>query len=154
MTYYVFDSSALVKRYVTERATPWVRATVAPEAGNTIFIAQITQVEIVSALMRRSREGHIPERTARAARLYVDRHCVREYQVIRLVDTVAQRAEDLLQKHQLRAFDALQLASALEVQQRMISSGLAGLVFVTADQRLLSAAEAEGMSTDNPDRHE
>ena len=153
MTAYGFDSSALVKRYVTEVGTVWVRSLVVPAAGHTIFVAQITSVEVVSALARRAREGQIAARTGRAARLLVDRHHVREYQVIRLTDEIVQGAEDLLGRHPLRAADALQLASALAIHSRFIANSLPGLVFVSADQRLLTAAMTEGLQTDNPDLH-
>lgn len=153
MTAYGFDSSALVKRYVAEVGTAWVRSQVIPNAGHTIFVAQITPVEVVSALARRARAGQIDARTGRAARLLVDRHHVREYQVIRLTDEIVGRAEDLLEHHPLRAADALQLASALAVSNRLMASNLSGLVFVSGDQRLLTAAMAEGLQTDNPDRH-
>jgi predicted nucleic acid-binding protein len=147
------DSSALVKRYVSEVGTTWVRRLVAPTAGYTLLVAQTTPVELVSALARPARAGPIAVRTARAARLLVDRHHVREYQVIRWTDEIVQRAEDLLERQPLRAADALQLASALAVHTRLIANNLPGLIFVSADQRLLSAATAEGLPSDNPDLH-
>ncbi len=54
MTYFFFDSSALIKRYVTEKGTSWVRES-STNHGNRVFAAQITAVEIVSALARRNR---------------------------------------------------------------------------------------------------
>jgi len=36
---YFFDTSALIKRYVVEQGTDWVRSIVAPQAGHTILIA-------------------------------------------------------------------------------------------------------------------
>jgi predicted nucleic acid-binding protein len=57
-SYYV-DSSALVKRYVEEAGSRWVRALMAPAAGNTFLLARVTGVEVVSALVR-----HVPALTA------------------------------------------------------------------------------------------
>lgn len=37
MTAYFLDSSALVKRYVAEMGTVWVRAITAPSAAHTIL---------------------------------------------------------------------------------------------------------------------
>ena len=52
MVLYYFDSSALVKRYISERGTAWVLGITDPGAGNIIFVARITAVEVVSAIMR------------------------------------------------------------------------------------------------------
>ncbi len=120
MTAYFLDSSALVKRYVPEQGTAWVRTITAPGAGHSIIIAQVTQVEIVSGTWRRVRESTIAPRTARAIRLLVDRHVQRDYLVIGLTARIVQHAEDLLERHALRAYDALQLASALESNARLV----------------------------------
>ena len=49
------DSSALVKRYVNETGSVWLSGLVAPVAGNDIYIARITTVEVLAALTRRAR---------------------------------------------------------------------------------------------------
>lgn len=53
------DSSALVKRYVSETGSVWVEGRFAPSAGHTVFVAAITGVEIVAAITRRARGGAI-----------------------------------------------------------------------------------------------
>jgi hypothetical protein len=53
------DSSAIVKRYVNEIGTPWVLSLLAPAAGNRIYVARITSVEVVSAVTRRQRGGSL-----------------------------------------------------------------------------------------------
>lgn len=133
--------------------TAWVRALALPTAGHTLLIAQVTPAEIVSGVARRRREGTIPARAAHAIRLLVDRHARREYLVIALQTPVLQRAEDLLEAHPLRAYDAVQLASALESNSRLVAAGLPPLVFVSADNRLLTVASAEGLTTDDPNAH-
>lgn len=154
MTLYLFDSSALVKRYVTENGSSWVRSTITPEHGNTIFIAQITPVEVLSALMRRKREGTIIDpRLARAARLYLDRHVAHEYHIISFTDTISQLAEDLLENHRLRAADAIQLASAIDINRLLISAQTAALIFVSSDQRLIEVANMMNIVTKNPESY-
>lgn len=130
-----------------------MRALAAPIAGHTLLTAQMTPAEIVSGVARRRRERTIPARTAHAIRLLTDRHTRREYLVIGLQDPVLRRAEDLLERHPLRAYDAVQLASALESNGRLVAAGLAPLVFVPADIRLLAVASAEGLTTDDPNAH-
>ena len=153
MTQCFLDSSALIKRYVVEPGTPWIRSLTIRGSGNTIIIAQITQIEIVSGASRRAREGTLPTRTVRAVRLLIDRHAQREYVVIGLTPQVVRRAEDLLPMYPLRAYDAVQLASALESNTRLVAAGLSPLLFVSADVRLLTAAATEGLMTEDPNAH-
>ena len=72
MAVYVGDSSALVKRYVRERGTAWVRGLTDPAAGHTLSIAGITGVEVVSALTRQTRRGALAPTDA--ARAYAIEH--------------------------------------------------------------------------------
>ena len=151
--HHFLDSSALIKRYITEQGTEWVRAITPPSAGNTIIIAQVTQVEISSGVFRHRREGLIPPRTVQAIRLLLHRHVKREYMVVELTTPIIERAEDLLDKYPLRAYDAIQLASALIANTRLMEAVLAPLVFVSADIRLLAAATAEELAIDDPNAH-
>jgi hypothetical protein len=56
-------------------------------------------------------------------------------------------ARGLIQRHGLRAFDAIHLASALELQ----AAANEPVTFVVADQRLLRAAAGERLATVNPE---
>ena len=49
MKAYFFDTSALVKRYVNETGSIWIREIVAPETGNKLFVSRITWVEVLPA---------------------------------------------------------------------------------------------------------
>lgn len=62
-------------------------------------------------------------------------------------------AGELVRNYSLRAYDAVQMASALRVQPSFSGSRYTSLTFVAADDRLLAAARAEGLLTDNPNRH-
>ena len=57
VTAYFLDSSALVKRYVAEVGTAWIQAMTVPAASNALLIARNAWVEVLSALIRRQREG-------------------------------------------------------------------------------------------------
>lgn len=153
MTFIFLDSSALIKRYIVEAGTPWIRSHTTGHANRNILIAHITQAEIVSGAMRRKREGIINGRTARAIRLLVDRHASRDYNVVGLTAQILHRAEDLLDTYPLRAYDSIQLASALESNMRLVAVGMPVIMFVSADIRLLTAAAAEGLITANPNEH-
>lgn len=64
--------------------------------------------------------------------------------------TVSQRAVALLQAYPLRAYDAVQLASALTLNEHMRTLNEPPLTFVSADVQLLAVAEAAGLPIINP----
>lgn len=150
---YFLDSSALVKRYVAETGTAWVQSITAPHAGNKLIIARITWVEVLSALARRQRESSLSSdnvfRAIRTFRYDLDT----QYQVVELDRMLAETAGQLVGKHPLRAYDAVQLASALRVQPAFARAESTSLTFLTADDRLIAIAQAEALLTDNPNRH-
>lgn len=153
MSYYFLDSSALTKRYILEVGTRWVRSLTSPTTGNTVFIAHVTTVEITSALSRLAREGRLSTTHAHGIRMVLDRYARHHYVVIDFKDQIALRAEDLLEKYPLRAYDSVQLASALEANIRLTAAGRSSLTFLCADNALLRIAAAEGLSVDNPNLH-
>ena len=59
MNLLLLDSSALVKRYVDEIGSGWLKSVVDPSAGNRLAIASLTAVEVVSAIVRRQRSGSL-----------------------------------------------------------------------------------------------
>jgi predicted nucleic acid-binding protein len=62
-------------------------------------------------------------------------------------------AIDLTRRHKLRGYDAVQLASALTANSALMAEGFSGLVFVSADDDLLVAANAESLAVENPNSH-
>lgn len=56
MTAYFFDSSALVKRYAVETGSVWVESLTDPRAGNRVYVAAITHVEVISAIARKKED--------------------------------------------------------------------------------------------------
>ena len=153
MTAYFLDSSALVKRYVPETGSAWIRALSAQETGNSLFIARITWVEVLSALARREREGSLTptDKTLILQRFRSDLN--NQYQVIELDSTLAQTAGQLVGQYPLRAYDAVQLASVLLLQPAFATTQSTSLIFLTADNRLSAIAGALGLLTDNPNHH-
>jgi predicted nucleic acid-binding protein len=61
---------------------------------------------------------------------------------------VVRHAAQLADRHVLRAYDAVQLAAALEVQL-----SVPGLVLLSADGELNAAAAAEGLAVEDPNTH-
>jgi predicted nucleic acid-binding protein len=150
MTTFYLDTSALGKRYVQEIGTAWIRSIVTSTPSHTLLIAWITMVEIYSALARRRREGSVTAADYSIAVQAFTAHCASEYDFVELEMSVVILARDLLERHPLRAYDAIQLASALVANKVLLSAQLPPLTFLSADERLNTVAVAEGLIVDNP----
>lgn len=135
------DSSALVKRYVKEEGEDLVRA-----VGHPIVASALATVEVPAALWRKRRMGDLSSEDAR----FLSRRFRRDITVgrggaIELVDIgsdLLSLAVGLVARHPLRANDAVQLATALRVDE-----ALGGCRFACFDRTLLDAAAAEGLES-------
>jgi hypothetical protein len=113
VTLYFLDSSALVKRYVPEIGTTWIQALTDADANNQLYIARITWVEVISALARRQREGSLNTTQITQILLAFRHHLNTQYRVLELTQTLTELAGQLVSQHPIRAYDAVQLASAI-----------------------------------------
>ncbi len=150
MAWLYADSSVLVKRHVVEAGTAWMLALTDGAAGNRVITAHVSEVEVVSAFNRRRREGTLS--ASQYAALVDDfvALCTSEYQIVALSQAIIDRCRLLLEAYPLRAYDAIQLATAVLSNQALVMSGQPSLTFLVADRRLREAARAEGLSVDNP----
>lgn len=153
MTTFYLDSSALIKRYVQETGSDWIRGLVSPGEGHTFLTARVSMVEIYSALARRQREGSVPVADCIIAAEAFTEHSEREYEFVEVDTRTISVARTLLERHPLRAYDALQLASAVIANQALRQVQLPELVLLSADDRLLAVAAAERLTTDNPNHY-
>lgn len=157
MGFYYLDASALVKRYVTEPGSTWVRELldrISPDGKrvNTVFIAEISIVEVAAALAILARTGHIRLRDRDLAYRRFLKDTVHLYQLVPVRTSDLHAAARLTQRHPLKAYDAIQLAVALREHHALVRRKL-GLAFVSGDRQQLRAAEAEGLTTDDPFDH-
>ncbi len=148
-TFYA-DSSVLVKRHVQEVGSEFVEVLCDPVLGHEIVTSQVSIVEVISALNRRRREGSITATDYALLRDDFLSLCHSAYRLVSVTEPVLLQARLLLERHSLRAYDALHLASALEVNLRLTGAGLPSLTFLAADNRLLGAATAEGLPVVDP----
>lgn len=157
MGIYFFDTSALVKRYVAELGSDWVIAQCQSEADHTIIISQATLVEVVATFCRKERELNANQRISETDRdwnITLFRQDVRhQYSVVRVTNAIYTRAGDLCRLHRLRAYDAVQLACALVVRNKLAALGTPIPTFVSADAELLNIASTEGLSIENPNTY-
>ena len=153
MAIYFLDSSGLVKRYVTETGSKWILNLVRPSANNSIYVARIAGVEVVSALARRRKGNSLsPTETAKAVKRF-EKHFARRYTKVNINPSLIAFAMQLADKHSLRGYDAVQLSAALDVEAEVKAVGALSLVFVSADNELNLAAQAEGLTIENPNNY-
>ena len=148
---YFLDTSAIVKRYVpAEQGYAWVAALCHPAQGHKLFISQAALVEVVATICRKTREQSIT--MAQRDRL-IDtfRQDSQDSYSISLVTTgTYTSAGDLCRTHRLRAYDAVQLACALDLREEALADEVTAPIFVCADIDLSNVAIAEGLSVENP----
>lgn len=149
------DTSALAKRYLAETGSGWVRAVIDPASGNTIAVANITRVEIGAAIARRQRDPRSQMSLADRDALihFFDHHVAHEYLLVATTAHIIDTAYHLTQQYQLRGYDALQLGSALILNEVLVATGVPALTVVASDRELQFAAHAEGLLTDDPVLH-
>ena len=147
MILHFLDSSALVKLFVDEAYSQAMRDTLQPIGDDAKAMSPLTQVEVLSALQRRFRNGEI---TPDAFRIAVTEIQLISARWIRIpVDEhVIHLASPVIDRHALRSLDALPLASALALRDE-IEQGDA-LLFIASDHRLLEAARVENLATWDP----
>jgi len=153
MAAYYADSSVLVKRHIPETGSAWFTSLADPLSGNTVVTARISLVEIYSALNRRVREASITRADYISVISDLNSIWSTDYEIIELTQPLIDDTRLLCERHPLRAYDAVQLASTLHAQRIRLSLGMSALVFLSADNRLLTAAQAEGFAADDPNLH-
>lgn len=153
MADFYFDSSALVKRYVTETGSRWIIELFDSSLGHDAFVAAITPVEMIAAIARRARGNFTTETDAATAIGLIRFDLQTRYQVIELTELLLARAMRLAEIHALRGYDAVQLAGALEVNAALLSNDLPPIVFVSSDRELNAVAVAEGLVVEDPNLH-
>lgn len=134
MTY--LDTSALIKGFVAEEGTPLVRSILS--GSEAVATAKIAYAEVYAGLTRRQREGDLS-----AAEYALACHQFEAewqgYIRLELLDDLLLVARRVIQRHPLRGFDAIHLASALTLKNGTNQD----ITFAAADRRLLRAAQLE-----------
>jgi len=152
MPAFFLDTSALAKRYVIEAGSGWVTALTEPASRNSCWISSVTPVELLAGFYRRVRVGALTLAQAQTAEKVFRHELATHFLLVDLNAIILQEAMRLVGIHPLRAYDALQLAVALDLKNRRSGSGLDSPTFVSADLNLNTAAAAEGLSVEDPNR--
>lgn len=131
-----WDTSALVPLCARQSITPQA---IALYKLHDVVVWWATPVQIASALARLVRLKQLdPSDWTRARKLA--KRLADSWSVIQPSDALRAKSAQLVDRHDLRAADALQLAAALE----RCEDAPHGRVFLTADRRLREAALLSG----------
>jgi predicted nucleic acid-binding protein len=131
-----WDTSALVPLCAHQDLTPRV---VALYRSYGLVVWWATPVEIASALRRLVRMEQLPSDDWATSRRLA-RDLAESWRVVQPSNSLRNKATQLVDRYELKAADALQLAAALEWCEDMPQ----GRVFLAADQRLREAAVLSG----------
>lgn len=137
------DTSALMKVYAQEQHSDWTRQAVT--SACPCMVCQITWVEMCAAIALKGRTGQLTHSEGIAAmnRLTVE---WAGYSQLAIDSILIASAGDLAQSFGLRAYDSVQLASALRVHNQVG----AAMTFCCFDKQLNAAAGALGIQRTTP----
>jgi len=130
------DTSSLVKLYVAEPGSDAVRRLVTQ--ATVVATSGIAYPETRAALARRRRERALSPAAFATARRAFDEDWSR-YLAVDVSASICRAAGDLTERHRLRGYDSVHLASYLEIVRR---AGAAETRFSSYDERLNRAARA------------
>lgn len=133
------DSSSAVKLYVDEEDSADVERIV--EAADRVSSSRIAYAEIRAAVAAAWRAGRLAEQSYRGLVQAFNRDW-RHYVRVSPSDAVIRLAGNLAEKHGLRGYDAVHLASALSLKNFILED----VSFSSRDQDLGQAASAEGLT--------
>jgi predicted nucleic acid-binding protein len=153
VTPYYVDSSALVKRYINEPGSGWMRAICDLAAGHLFAVAHIGLVEVAAALGAKHRQGVLEAYAYEGLLHDLWRDGQDQYWLIKVNQQVIKSAIELTRRQKLRGYDAVHLACGLLVNQQLMERGLPAPILLSSDLALLQAGRDEGLGVDDPNTH-
>jgi len=137
------DSSALVKRYVSEPGSQETKAAI--EAASVVGTAVVSRAEVAAALAKAVRMDALTQSEAWAS-LQVFRAEWNNFVQVQVNQMVVARADTLAWEQGLRGYNAVHLASALIWQESMHQA----VTCFTFDLRLWNTARSVGLTPGPP----
>lgn len=133
------DTSALVKLYVREKGSAAVARQLGMADAAASSIVAYAEARAAFARLLRERPAARTRHRQRMEQLGRDWN---RYAVVELTPALSHNAGELAERHGLRGFDAIHLASALWLK----STWAGELSFMAFDARLASAADSAGLT--------
>jgi uncharacterized protein len=135
-----FDTSALIKKYITEEGSQKVDDLM--DKADTIIVSVITEIEAHSTFKRLLIENAISENDYKTL--------INEFEIdypyfthIVFDSLITSNAKLLIEKHQLKTLDFIQLGTALLLKDEID-------YFIVCDSKLVKAGKKEGLKIINP----
>lgn len=153
MYHFYFDASALVKRYIRETGSNKINFLFDNLPLNRLKCLTIGAAEVFWVCVRKKNDGRITPYEFTHAVVNLNREVTSEMSDFRtdsVPDALVWASLNLIETYSLNSVDAMVLRSALEVDVKLRSTGDT-LVLVASDQRLLRAAQNEGLLIFNPE---
>jgi predicted nucleic acid-binding protein len=149
MAVFFFDSNTIVKYYISEPGSNWVRGLV-NDKNNSCLICDISLAEVAAAISQMRQFQPF-------GRAFVHGTIERFQNDVRSglflshpIDTnTLEHAAAIAETHALKGCDAIQVASAALAEENISIE----IVFVTGDKQVLRVAQFEALETDNPFKH-
>ncbi|MDT4966664.1 MAG: uncharacterized protein QOJ64_1401 [Acidobacteriota bacterium] len=120
---------------------------------NVLHVSSLAEVETISALTRRLNRRDIDQDEFDGACDDLRQDFATQYRIVALTEATIRNAASLARKRGLRAYDAVQLAAALETSRIFSKVEATQLTVVSADAELNAAAIAEGLNVEDPNTH-
>ena len=132
------DTSSLVKLYVREDGSDEVKALF--DRARVVATSQAAYAEACAAFARKHRQGDFTDAQYHTVITNLQRHWG-AYFALDVSWPVSKLAGELAERHSLRGFDAIHLASALTLKTRLGST----ITFSSSDYTLEDAAKSESL---------
>lgn len=129
-----FDTSALVKRYVAEKDSPFVSSKL--READDVIISSLCLIEVTSTMSRLLREKRLDSADYRLIKTGFQEDLA-WMTVIGVNEEVVNKSISIVEKHPLRAIDSIHLSSAVLARADL---------FVSADKRQCEAGEKLGLN--------
>jgi hypothetical protein len=140
------DSTAFVKLFVQEPGTQALIDRLESMEDNAKLISAITPIEVAAAILKRERAGDIRPEDGEMARASLRHESTRIIQQP-LNPAVLEASLRLLEQHDLRPQEAIQLASAIVARDMLHGASVS---FLSTNPRLLHAARQLNFETADP----
>jgi predicted nucleic acid-binding protein len=152
MNVFLLDASALVKRYAVEKGSPLMHHLFGQAAPTRLSCLMLGAAEVFASLVRRRNDGRLslPHFTLASGAFLSEVLKAHNFTKHPAANPLIERAIGLLPTHPINANDAVVLQTTLDLAGSYRPQG-DDLILVASDQRLLKAAQAEGLVTFDPE---
>ncbi len=133
------DTSALLKRYFREPFSEAV--SLKWTQSEAIVISSVAYAETMATIFRKKRESGLSNRVVQKIMATFQRDW-RGFIHVEVTDDLNEYIDQVVQNHSLRGFDAIHLASALVIHEKLPHD----FFFACFDQRLNQVARIEGLA--------